>query len=255
MHRIDLNCDLGESFGAYEIGADSAIIPHISSANIACGVHAGDASVMERTVALAAASGVSCGAHPGLPDLAGFGRREMAVSPAEAKALVLYQIGALEAFCRARGVPLSHVKAHGALYNMAEKNIDLARAICEAAASFNENLVILGLAGSEMETAARETGLRFAREVFADRAYEDDGSLVSRAKSGAMIEDADLAIKRVIRMIVEKKVESIHGKDIAVEADSVCVHGDGEKALDFVLRLRDAFVKARIDVVPFMNIA
>lgn len=254
MRQIDLNCDLGESFGAYTLGMDAEIIPRISSANIACGFHAGDPLVMGQTVRLAAAAGISVGAHPGLPDLVGFGRRNMDISPEEAKACVLYQLGALSAFCKEAGIPLSHVKAHGALYNMAGKSYPLALAICEAVRSFDPTLILLALSGSEMVKAASDTGLRCAREVFADRAYEDDGSLVARSKPGAMITDEEEAIKRVVRIIAEGTVTSLHGKVIPMKADSVCVHGDGEKALLFVKKLREAFLKNDISVVSLSRI-
>ena len=177
MYQVDLNCDLGESFGAYKIGMDEKIIPLISSANIACGFHASDPLVMEKTTALATANGIGMGAHPGFPDLQGFGRREMKLSSAEVKALIIYQIGALSAFVKAKGKTLQHVKPHGALYNMAGKDEKLAMAICEGIRAVDENLIVLGQSGSRMEAAANSLGLPFAREVFADRAYEEDGSL------------------------------------------------------------------------------
>ncbi len=254
MKKIDLNCDIGESFGAYTIGRDADVIPYISSANVACGYHAGDPSVMRKTVKLALDRGVAIGAHPGTPDLVGFGRRNLDMSPVEAADAVLYQVGALAAFCKAAGTPLSHVKAHGALYNMAGKNYALARAICEAVASFDKNLIFLALSGSEMVRAASDVGIRCAREVFADRAYEADGSLVARTKPGAMITDEKLAIERVVRMVTEGKVQTITGKDIPIQADSVCVHGDGEKALLFVQNLRSAFESANISVAPLSAI-
>ncbi|MFT3983245.1 MAG: 5-oxoprolinase subunit PxpA [Lachnospiraceae bacterium] len=241
MNRIDLNCDLGESFGAYKMGMDEEVIPLISSANVACGFHASDPLVMSNTVTLCKKHGVAVGAHPGFPDLVGFGRRNLAVSLAEAKAMVQYQIGALEAFCRAEGVPLGHVKLHGALYNMAGKDYELAKAVCEGVRAVNRDLVMLVLAGSQMKKAADALGMKAAEEVFADRAYEEDGSLVARTKPGAMITDEKLAIERVLKMILEKKVTAVNGREIPICADSVCVHGDGEKALAFVQSLRSAF--------------
>lgn len=249
MKKVDLNCDLGESFGNYKLGLDELIIPLISSANIACGFHAGDPLIMEKTVSMALSAGVGIGAHPGLPDLVGFGRRNMAVSPAEAKAMVQYQAGALNAFCVSMGTRLSHVKPHGALYNMAGKDRALARAVCEGIAQMDSSLILLALSGSEMVEAAKETGLRVAKEVFADRAYEEDGSLVARNKAGAMIEDEETAIARVVRMVTEGKVESITGKDIAIEADSICVHGDSEKALEFVKKIREALTENGVQIV------
>lgn len=254
MYKIDLNSDLGESFGAYKIGMDSAIIPLVSSANVACGFHAGDPAVMAKTVQLCSSSKSAIGAHPGYPDLVGFGRRNMAVSPADVKAMVTYQIGALDAFCKASGIKLQHVKPHGAMYNMAAKDAALAKAICEAVYEYDKDLILMGLANSEMITQAKAMGLKAAAEVFADRAYEEDGTLVARTKPGSMIEDEDEAVSRVIRMIKEGKVTAITGKDINITADSVCVHGDSEKALDFVEKLRAAFAANDIAVTPLTEI-
>ena len=250
MYSVDLNSDLGESFGRYTIGADDKVIPLITSANVACGFHASDPVVMEKTIRMAREAGIQVGAHPGYPDLMGFGRRNMNVSPAEAKAYTLYQIGALDAFCKAQGLKLQHVKPHGAFYNMAAKDYKLAKGICEAIASYDSNLILMALYGSEMIRAAEDCGLRAASEVFADRAYEEDGSLVSRTKEGAMITDENEAIARVIRMIKEQKVTSITGKDIPLKADSVCVHGDGAKALAFVEKIREALTKEGIAIRP-----
>ena len=237
--KVDLNCDLGESFGNYKIGGDDKIIPLISSANVACGFHAGDPVVMKKTIETAKKNNIGIGAHPGFLDLMGFGRREMKISIDEAKAYVLYQLGALGAFCKSEGVKLQHVKPHGALYNMSAKDYNLAKAICEAIADFDSSLIILGLSGSETLRAAKDLGLKYASEVFADRAYEEDGSLVARSKEGAMIHDENETIKRVIKMITEQKVTSITGKEIPIKADSICVHGDGEKALLFVKKIRE----------------
>jgi len=254
MYQVDLNCDLGESFGAYTLGMDEQVIEYISSANIACGYHASDPVVMQKTIRMAKKNGISVGAHPGMPDLLGFGRRNMNISPSEAKVYVQYQIGALYAFCKAAGIPLSHVKPHGALYNMAGKDYKLAKAICEGIFEFDSDLILLALSGSEMMRAAKDTGLKAAKEVFADRAYEEDGSLVARTKPGAMITDEDLAIQRVIRMIQEGKVTAITGKDILIEADSICVHGDGVKALEFVKKIRAALDAKGISVSPLARI-
>lgn len=250
MYAIDLNSDLGESFGAYKIGMDEQVIPLISCANIACGFHAGDPAVMSKTVEICKANGTHIGAHPGFPDLQGFGRRNMAVSPADVKAFVTYQIGALDAFCRSKGVKLEHVKPHGALYNMAAKDEKIAQAICSAVYEYNSNLILLALSGSQMIKKAAEIGLPWASEVFADRAYEDDGSLVARTKPGAMITDEDEAVERVIGMIKCGSVRTISGKEINIAAHSVCVHGDSEKALLFVQKLRAAFAQADIAVKP-----
>ena len=254
MYYVDLNCDLGESFGAYKIGKDEDIIPLISSANVACGAHAGDPDVMAKTADICKSSGVYMGAHPGFFDLMGFGRRNMAVSPEEAKNLIIYQVGALDAFAKSRGISLQHVKPHGALYNMAAKDKNLARAIAEGIYSYNPDLILLGLSGSEMINAAREIGLPYAAEVFADRAYEDDGTLVARSKPGAMIKDENEAVRRVIRMIKEHKVTSISGKEIEISPASVCVHGDSEKALLFVRKIRDALFSEKIEIKPLSEI-
>ena len=248
MYQIDLNSDLGESFGHYTIGNDDKIIPLITSANVACGYHASDPVVMMETIQRVKEAGIAVGAHPGLPDLMGFGRRSMAISNEEAKAYTLYQISAIGGMCKAVGVKLQHVKPHGALYNMAAKDYDLSKAICEAIYEYDKDLIVMGLSGSEMIKAAKDCGLKSASEVFADRAYEEDGTLVNRRKPGAMIEDADEAINRVIRMIKEGKVTSITGKDIDIKADSVCVHGDGEKALLFVEKIRKTVGENEIEI-------
>lgn len=248
MFRVDLNSDLGESFGRYTLGMDDKIIPLITSANVACGYHASDPVVMEKTVAMAKDAGIRVGAHPGFPDLMGFGRRNMAVSPAEAKAYVLYQLGALEGFCRSNGMKLQHVKPHGALYNMAAKDYELSRGICEAVCEFDPNLIVLALSGGELAHAAKDMGLKTALEVFADRAYEEDGTLVNRRKEGSMITDEKEAIARVVRMIKEKKVTAITGKDIPIQADSVCVHGDGVKALAFVEKIRKTLTEEGVEI-------
>lgn len=254
MYRIDLNSDLGESFGRYTIGMDEKIIPLITSANVACGYHAADPVVMSKTVRRAKEAGIQIGAHPGFPDLMGFGRRNLNVAPEEAKAYVLYQLGALDAFCKAEGIKLQHVKPHGALYNMAAKDYVLSKSICEAIYEFDKNLIVLALSGGELAKAAADMGLRTALEVFADRGYEEDGTLVDRRKEGAMITDEEEAIKRVIRMVKEKKVTAVTGKDISIQADSVCVHGDGEKALAFVEKIRQAFLRENIQIVPIDEI-
>lgn len=248
---MDLNCDLGESFGNYQIGMDQDVIPLISSANIACGFHASDPVIMDKTVRMAQESGVSVGAHPGYPDLMGFGRRPMTLAPAEAKACVQYQIGALSAFCKAAGAPLHHVKLHGALYNMATADYTLARAICEGIFEIDNRLVLLALSGSQMLRAAADVGLASASEVFADRAYEKDGSIVDRRKPGAMITDQDEATRRVVRMVTEGSVTAVTGEDIAIQADSICVHGDNPSALTFVRAIRAALTAQGIQISPF----
>lgn len=254
MFKVDLNSDLGESFGAYKIGSDDKVIPLITSANVACGFHASDPVVMEKTARMAAASGIQMGAHPGFPDLMGFGRRNMVITPEEAKAYTLYQLGAMDAFCRSVGVPMQHVKPHGAFYNMAGKDYSLSRGICEAIKAFNPELIVLALSGGELLRCARDMGLRAASEVFADRAYEEDGSLVNRKKEGAMITDEDLAVERVVRMITEHKVQAITGRDIPIQADSICVHGDGAKALAFVEKIRTVLTEKGIQLAPLKDI-
>lgn len=253
MLTVDLNADLGESFGRYTLGMDDRILPVISSANIACGFHASDPVVMEKTVLLAKQAGAAVGAHPGYPDLMGFGRRNMAVSPAEARAYILYQLGALDAFLRPLGIKMQHVKPHGAFYNMAAADYPLAKAVCDAVRDFDRGLILLGLSGSELIRAAEDAGLKACSEVFADRAYEEDGTLVSRNKPGAVITDEQEAIRRVIRMVTEGKVTAATGKDISIRADSVCVHGDGEKAVLFAQSIRKALEENGIRVSAMNN--
>ncbi|HIU75360.1 MAG TPA: LamB/YcsF family protein [Candidatus Pelethocola excrementipullorum] len=248
MYKVDLNSDLGESFGRFVVGLDEKVIPYISSANVACGYHASDPVVMEKTVKTAKEQNVRVGAHPGFPDLMGFGRRNMDITPAEAKAYTLYQISALSGFCKAQGVKMQHVKPHGAFYNTAARDYELSKAICEAIYAFDPNLIVMGLSGGELVRAAKDMGLRTALEVFADRAYEEDGSLVNRRKEGAMITDETQAIARVVRMVKEGKVTAITGKDIEIKADSICVHGDGEKAVAFVEKIREALQKEGVQI-------
>lgn len=250
MFRVDLNSDLGESFGAYKIGCDEQVLSFVTSANVACGFHAGDPLVLDKTLALAKERGVAVGAHPGYPDLMGFGRRNMQLTPEEEYAYTLYQLGAFAAFARRHGLPVQHVKTHGAMYNAAGKDMRLAMAICRAVKDFDPDIILLGLSGSKLLEAAAETGLRAASEVFADRAYEEDGSLVDRRKPGAMIEDEDEAIRRVVRMVKEGKVTAITGRDVAVGADSICVHGDGPKALAFTRRIRAALLAEGVVLSP-----
>jgi UPF0271 protein len=254
MVRVDLNSDVGESFGAYKLGLDAEVLKHVTSANIACGFHAGDPMVMAKTVALAVENGVGIGAHPGYPDLQGFGRRNMNLTPEEVKNFVIYQVGALAAFARAAGRPLQHVKAHGALYNMAAKDAKLARAIAEGVKAVAPDAILLALAGSEMVKAAREVGLKVAQEVFADRAYNPDGTLVPRSQPGSMIHDPEVAIPRAVRMVTEGKVTAITGEEIPIQADSICVHGDNPEAIAFVARIRDALAAAGVEVVPLAQV-
>lgn len=254
MYKVDLNSDLGESFGAYKIGLDDEVVKYVTSVNVACGYHAGDPVVMNKTVAMAKEHGVAVGAHPGFPDLMGFGRRNMVVSPAEAKAYTQYQVGALSAFCKANGISLQHVKPHGAFYNMAAKDIALATAIAEGVASVNSDLIFMGLAGSLMLTAAKNAGLRTASEVFADRAYQADGTLVPRSKPGAVIHDTDVAIARTIRMVKEGKVTAITGEEVEIAADSICVHGDNVSAVEFVKNIRARLEAEGVTLAPLSEI-
>lgn len=249
MYRVDLNADLGESFGTYTIGMDEQVLQHITSANVACGWHAGDAMVMQKTVKAAKACGVAVGAHPGFPDLMGFGRRNMNVSPAEAKAYIQYQVGALMAFTKAEGLSLQHVKPHGAFYNMSAVNMDLALAICEGIAQVDENLILMGLSGSCHIEAAKQVGIRAAGEVFADRGYQANGTLVPRGKPGAMVTDENEAVERVIRMVKEGVVVAVDGTVVPVQADSVCLHGDNPHAVEFAAKLRKALIAEGVEVV------
>jgi UPF0271 protein len=250
MPSVDLNCDMGESFGAYRIGADEAVFPYITSANIACGFHGGDPAVMRETVARAIHHGVAIGAHPGFPDLAGFGRRNIDVTPQEAYDMVVYQVGALLGFAAAAGTRVQHVKAHGALYNMAAAKQELADAIARAVRDVDKHLVLFGLPGSFLISAGEAAGLAVANETFADRNYMPDGSLVSRRRADAHVTDAADAERRAIRMVREGKVTSVSGEDVAIRADTICVHGDGPHAVEFVRRLRNAFQSAGITVRP-----
>ncbi len=245
---VDLNCDLGESFGAYQMGNDAALLQYVTSANIACGFHAGDPVVMRNTVKLALEQGVAIGAHPGLPDLVGFGRREMAVSADEAYALMVYQIGALAAFAQAEGGMLHHVKPHGALYNMAAANPALAEALAEAVYKVQPQAVLYGLAGSELIKAGARIGLATANEVFADRTYQQDGSLTPRSKPNALITKESIAIQQVLRMVKEGKVNAQHGQDVIIQADTICIHGDGPHAVSFARQIREALQKEGIMV-------
>ncbi len=247
-YRVDLNSDLGESFGTYTLGMDAEVLSHISSANIACGWHAGDAVTMAKTVRLAKEKGVAVGAHPGFPDLVGFGRRKMAVSPAEAKAYVKYQLGALMAFARAEGLSVQHVKPHGALYNMSATDMALASAICEGIAEVDRSIIFMGLAGSCHMAAAEKAGLRAAGEVFADRGYQADGTLVPRGKPGDMVTDEDVAVARVLRMVKEGVVEAVDGTLVPVKADTVCIHGDNPHAVAFAAKLRAALEREGVEI-------
>jgi UPF0271 protein len=253
MHRIDLNSDVGESFGNYTLGLDAEVIPHISSANVACGYHAGDPAVMRKTVALAKANGVALGAHPGLPDLVGFGRRNMDVTLEEIKDFVTVQIGALQAVAALQGARLQHVKPHGALYNMAVKNPAIWDAVAEVMAKLDERLILFVLAGSdrrELEAIGKRRGIRMAFEFFADRAYNTDGSLVSRKLPGAVIHDNDVVAAKVVKLVKEGKVKTLAGSEIELRAETICVHGDNPKALALVQKIRETLQAAGVAVKP-----
>jgi UPF0271 protein len=246
--RIDLNSDVGESFGAYTIGQDAILLTHITSANVACGFHAGDPSVMRETVGIARQHGVAVGAHPGFPDLVGFGRRDLHATPREVEDLVMYQIGALWAIAAAQGIRLQHVKPHGALFNMAVQDPALADGIARATAAVDRSLILFGLPGSELIAAGRRAGLRTAAEVFADRAYEPDGTLVSRRKPGAVIHDPAAVVDRVVRMARERNVVAVDGSVVNLELDTICVHGDTPGAADLAARIRRALTDAGVGV-------
>ncbi|PRR89310.1 MULTISPECIES: LamB/YcsF family protein [unclassified Bacillus (in: firmicutes)] len=251
MYQVDINCDLGESFGQYTIGADEQILEYVTSANIACGFHAGDPTVMRKTVRMALDKGVQIGAHPGLQDLVGFGRRPMAISAEEAYDLVVYQIGALSAFLKAEGGTMQHVKPHGALYNMAAKNTELSESIAKAVYHVDPSLVLFGLSGSELALAGEKMGLQVAHEVFSDRTYQADGTLTSRREPHALIEDDERAVHQVVRMVREGKVHSVQGEDISLKADTVCIHGDGSHALQFAKTITSKLKEASIHLKAF----
>ncbi|MGC4107441.1 MAG: 5-oxoprolinase subunit PxpA [Thermomicrobiales bacterium] len=248
--RIDLNSDLGEGFGPFRVGADEDLFPLISSANIACGFHGGDPLMMARTVAQAAMNGVAVGAHPGFPDREGFGRRTLLASPDEIHADVVYQVGALLAFCTAARVPMQHVKAHGALYNLAVKERSVADAIARAVADIDPRLLFFALPGSELERAGDAAGLTVVREAFADRAYHDDGSLVARSQPGAVIHDPAQAAARIVHLIERGEIQTIEGGTLRMQADTICLHSDTPTAVPIAQALRDALDRAGIAVLP-----
>ncbi|KFM99341.1 5-oxoprolinase subunit PxpA [Bacillus clarus] len=242
MITIDLNCDLGEGFGAYQIGNDDEILPFVSSANIACGFHAGDPTVMRQTVEKALRHNVAIGAHPGFPDLIGFGRRIMRVSPNEVYDYVLYQIGALAGFVKAAGGNMHHVKPHGALYNMAATDPEIADAIAKAIYHINPELLLYGLANSRaFQEAAQKYELTLVQEAFADRTYQADGTLTSRTEENALIKSEEKAIEQVLQMVQEDRVHAVDGSDVTIHAQTICLHGDGENAVQFAERIHRTF--------------
>jgi UPF0271 protein len=246
--RIDFNCDMGEGFGAWQLGSDAALMRVVTSANIACGFHAGDPGWMRRTVTLAESRGVGIGAHPGFPDLRGFGRRNLAVSADEARDDFVYQIGALTAFTRTKR--LQHVKPHGALYNMAVPGGDLARVLCEAVLETDPAMLLVALAGSPWIRMAERMGVRVAREVFADRAFGADGALVPRSQPGAVIHDTNAVVERSLRLVSENEVTAITGERIELQADTICLHGDTPGAVELAQALRTAFERAGVVLLP-----
>ncbi len=250
MERIDINCDMGESFGSYTLGNDPEIIRAITSANIACGFHAGDPLVMGKTVRLAVENGVGVGAHPGFPDLLGFGRRKLETFPHEITHYLIYQIGALKAFAETQRTALQHVKPHGALYNMAAVDVTVAQEVVEAVKMVDRDLILVTQPGSVLEKTAREAGLRVAREVFPDRAYLSDGRLAPRRMEGAVIHDPATVKERVLRLIREGTLVTIDGKTISLEADTLCVHGDTPGAAKLALLIRQELEREGISVLP-----
>ena len=251
--QIDFNCDMGESFGMYKLGHDEEVIKYISSANIACGFHAGDPIWMNKTVTLAQNHGVEIGAHPSYPDLAGFGRRNMDISSDELKSDILYQIGALQAFTKDK--KLQHVKPHGALYNQAVVNEKIAKTICEAILEYDSNLILLALSGSKWVKTAKEMGLKAYNEIFADRALNDDGSLVSRSKEGSVLHDVNEVADRSNQMVIEGIATTISGNEIEVEADSLCIHGDTPGAVQMAMKINNNLKSAGVEIIPLQNIA
>lgn len=245
---VDLNSDIGESFGSYVLGLDEEVIKHVSSVNIACGWHAGDPLIMENTVREAVKNNVEIGAHPGYPDLLGFGRRNMDISPKEARAYMIYQLGALSGFAAANKIKIQHMKLHGAFYNTASINPELAEEIINGILDVDKDIILLALSGTYIARRAKEKGLRVAQEVFADRAYNSDLTLVNRKLPGAVIHDQDLAIDRIKKMVLQGKVDTIDGQEIDIVADSICVHGDNPEAVNFVKHIRESLISEGIEV-------
>lgn len=246
MHKIDLNCDLGESFGIYKIGNDEEIMNYVTSVNIACGFHAGDPLIMKKTVDLAIKKGVSIGAHPGYNDIVGFGRRDIKLSLEEIRSLIIYQVGALKAFVEASGGRLNHVKPHGALYNLAASNYEVAETIAKAIYDIDKDLILIGLSGSEMIKAGNDIGLKVANEVFADRRYTKDLKLVNRSKEGALIDNVDDSVNQCIDIVMNNNVidESLCSRDII--GDTICIHGDNNQGLELA--------KVLVDTLKLYNI-
>lgn len=248
--RIDLNADVGESFGAWRLGDDESLIPLLTSANIACGAHAGDPLTIERTMQIAVRHGVAVGAHPGYPDLAGFGRRDLEMAPDELEAALVYQVGAVLAFARDAGVELRHVKPHGALYNRAAADAAVAASVASAVRRISGSLVLVGLAGSLLIKAGEAAGLDVAAEAFADRAYQADGTLRSRALPGALLETPGDAARQAVSIVRDGRVRSHDGSDVAVRADTLCIHGDTTGAVAMATAIRGSLAEAGIELTP-----
>jgi 5-oxoprolinase (ATP-hydrolysing) subunit A len=258
VKTIDLNSDVGESFGAYKLGMDEEVIKYITSANIACGWHAGDPAVMEKTVKMSVENGVGVGAHPGYPDLLGFGRRNMNCTMEDIKNYLIYQIGALEAFCKVHGTRLCHVKPHGALYLTAVENQEVARAVAEAIMSVNPELFYIALAGAKGEVMRRigqEVGLKVVYEAFPDRAYTAEGNLLSRNLPGAVIKDPEVVSERALKMAKEGKVIAVDGTSIPLVVQTLCVHGDTPTAVDLVKSIRTILKNNSVEVKPMIEFA
>lgn len=253
MRRIDLNADLGESYGRWRLGHDPDLLALVSSANIACGAHAGDPLGLRETLALAVQHGVTVGAHPGYPDLLGFGRRDIEATPAEVENWVVYQIGALAALARASGTTVRYVKPHGALYNKAARHAPTADAIARAVAAVDTSLVLLGLPGSEIVAAAARAGLGSAREAFPDRNYEADGSLTPRSHPDALVSDPALCADRAARMALDGVVQARDGTIVEIEPDSLCVHGDGPDAVPVLRAIRARLEQSGLTIAPFAS--
>lgn len=251
MYTIDLNCDMGESYGAYTLGCDAEAMPHVTSINVACGFHASDPTTMLNTVRLAKQHGVAVGAHPSFPDLVGFGRRVVAASMEEIYADVVYQIGALWAICQSEDVKMQHVKVHGALYNAAEKDMATAKAIAKAIKAVDPNLYMVCLGNSTMVEAAKEVGVKFVEEAFADRAYTAQGTLVSRKQAGAVLHDLDIIADRVLTMVKEKTVTSIDGIVVPISSQTICVHGDTPGAVDMIKTIKEKLQQNGIELQSF----
>jgi 5-oxoprolinase (ATP-hydrolysing) subunit A len=254
MAVIDLNADLGESYGSFGVGRDAELIPLLTSANLACGFHGGDPRVMDATVAACRAAGVAVGAHPGFPDLVGFGRRRLDVTPAEAETDVLYQVAALLGFCRRHGVPMQHVKPHGMLYTQANGDASLAAGVAAGIAAADPSLILVCQSGTELARAGLAAGLRVAYEGFVDRAYNADGSLVSRSRPGSVLHDAGAAAEQALRMVTEGRVRAIDGTVVDLQADTLCCHGDTPEAVDFMRSLRERLAAAGVELRPMREV-